>query len=104
MDLSRMMKQAQKMQKDLATAQAALAERTVEATAGGGKVRVTATAAGDVTAIHIDPSVVDATDVEALEDLVLTGVRQALAEGRRVSEAEMKKLTAGMPLPPGMGF
>jgi DNA-binding YbaB/EbfC family protein len=104
MDLSRMMKQAQKMQKDMASAQAALAERTVEATAGGGKVHVTATAAGDVTAIRIDPSVVDASDVEMLEDLILTGVRQALAEGRRVSETEMKKLTAGMGLPPGMGF
>lgn len=104
MDLSRMMKQAQKMQKDMASAQAALAERKVEATAGGGKVTVTATAAGDVTGIRIDPSVVDPADVEMLEDLVLTGVRQALAEGRRVSETEMKKITAGMGLPPGMGF
>ena len=104
MDLSKMMKQAQKMQKDMATAQAALGQRTVEATAGGGKVTVTATAAGDVTAIRIDPAVVDPSDVEMLEDLVLTGVRAALAEGRRVSEAEMKKLTAGMGLPPGMGF
>jgi len=104
MDLSRMMKQAQKMQKDMASAQAALAERKVEATAGGGKVTVTATAGGDVTGIRIDPSVVDPADVEMLEDLVLTGVRQALAEGRRVAEAEMKKITAGMGLPPGLGF
>lgn len=104
MDLSRMMKQAQKMQKDMASAQAALAERKVEATAGGGKVTVTATAAGDITGIRIDPSVVDPADVEMLEDLVLTGVRQALAEGRRVSETEMKKITAGMGLPPGIGF
>ncbi len=104
MDLSRMMKQAQKMQKDVASAQAALAERTVEATAGGGKVTVTATATGDVTSIRIDPSVVDPADVEILEDLILTGVRQALAEGRKVSETEMKKVTAGMGLPPGMGF
>lgn len=104
MDFSRMMKQAQKMQKDMASAQAALADRTVEATAGGGKVKVTATAAGDVTAIHIDPSVVDPSDVEMLEDLILTGVRQALTEGRRVAETEMKKITAGMGLPPGMGF
>jgi DNA-binding YbaB/EbfC family protein len=104
MDLTRMMKQAQKMQKDMQSAQAALAERTVEASAGGGKVKVTATAAGDVTSIRIDPSVVDPSDVEILEDLILTGVRQALAEGRRVSETEMKKITAGMGLPPGMGF
>lgn len=104
MDLSRMMKQAQKMQKDLASAQASLAGRPVEATAGGGKVTVSATAAGDITGIRIDPSVVDPADVEMLEDLILTGVRAALAEGRRVSETEMKKLTAGMGLPPGMGF
>jgi DNA-binding YbaB/EbfC family protein len=104
MDISKMMKQAQKMQKDLATAQAALAERPVEATAGGGKVTVTGTASGDITGIRIDPSVVDPTDVEMLEDLIITGIRAALAEGRRVSETEMKKLTAGMGLPPGMGF
>ena len=99
-----MMKQAQKMQKDMATTQAALASRTVEATAGGGKVTVTATAGGDITGIRIDPSVVDASDVEMLEDLILTGVRAALTEGRKVAEAEMKKVTAGMGLPPGMGF
>lgn len=104
MDLSRMMKQAQKMQKDMASMQAELAARTVEATAGGGKVTVTATASGEVQSIRIDPSVVDPADVELLEDLVLTGVRQALAEGRKVSETEMKKITAGMGLPPGMGF
>ena len=104
MDLSKMMKQAQKMQKDMATTQAALASRTVEATAGGGKVTVTATAGGDITGIRIDPSVVDASDVEMLEDLILTGVRAALTEGRKVAEAEMKKVTAGMGLPPGMGF
>ena len=104
MDLSKMMKQAQKMQKDMATTQAALASRPVEATAGGGKVTVTATAGGDITGIRIDPSVVDASDVEMLEDLILTGVRAALTEGRKVAEAEMKKVTAGMGLPPGMGF
>ena len=99
-----MLKQAQKMQKDMAVTQASLAGRTVEATAGGGKVTVTATAGGDITGIRIDPSVVDPADVEMLEDLILTGIRGALAEGRKVAEAEMKKVTAGMALPPGMGF
>ena len=99
-----MLKQAQKMQKDMAVTQAALAGRTVEATAGGGKVTVTATAGGDITGIRIDPSVVDPADVEMLEDLILTGIRGALAEGRKVAESEMKKVTAGMALPPGMGF
>ncbi len=104
MDLAKMMKQAQKMQKDMAATQASLADKTVEASAGGGKVTVTATAAGDITGIRIDPSVVDPADVEMLEDLILTGIRSALAEGRKVAESEMKKVTAGMGLPPGMGF
>jgi len=104
MDLSKMLKQAQQMQKSMATTQAALASRTVEATAGGGKVTVGATAAGDITSIRIDPAVVDPADVEMLEDIILTGIRAALNEGRKVAEAEMKKVTAGMGLPPGMGF
>ena len=104
MDIAKMMKQAQKMQKDMAAAQASLSEKTVEATAGGGKVTVTATASGDITRVRIDPSVVDASDVEMLEDLILTGIRNALNEGRKVAESEMKKITAGMGLPPGMGF
>ena len=75
-----MMKQAQKMQKDMAATQASLADKTVEATAGGGKITVTATAAGDITGIRIDPSVVDPSDVEMLEDLILSGVQKAIEE------------------------
>lgn len=98
------MKQAQKMQEDMQNVQAGLAQKEVEATAGGGKVTVRATAAGEVLSIRIDPSVVDPQDVDLLEDLVLTGVRQALEKGKLAAAEEMKKVTAGMGLPPGLGF
>ncbi len=104
MNIAKMMKQAQKMQQQLAEKQSELASQVVSATAGGGKISVTATAGGDILSIKIDPDVVDASDVEFLEDLVLTGVNQAIAEGRKITEAEMGKLTAGLGLPPGLGL
>lgn len=99
-----MMKQAQKMQQQMADAQAALADQTVEATAGGGKVTVTATGAGDVTSIKISPDVIDPEDVEILEDLVLSGVKQALEKAKALSSDEMGKITGGMGLPGGLGL
>lgn len=103
MNIAKMMKQAQEMQGNMAKLQAELAARTVDASVAG-KVHVTANGAGDVLSIRIDPSVVSAEDVEMLEDLVLTAVRQAIAKGRDMASEEMKKVTAGMGLPPGMGF
>jgi len=85
-------------------AQEELADKTVEATAGGGKVTVVATGAGDVVSIKIAKEVVDPEDVEFLEDLVLTAVKKAIEEGKAMAQAEMSKLTGGMGLPPGMGF
>ncbi len=105
MNIAKLMKQAQQMQAGLAAKQEELAERTVDASVGGGKVNVTATCAGDVLAIKIDSSLVDPDDVEFLEELVLKGVREAIEKGRETSAAEMKKLTGGLGLPPGMpGF
>jgi DNA-binding YbaB/EbfC family protein len=97
-----MIQQAAKMQEQMQAAQADLADKQVTATAGGGKVTVTATGAGDVVSIKIDPSVVDPADVEMLEDLVLSGVQKAIEEGKAMAQAEMGKLTAGLGLPPGM--
>jgi nucleoid-associated protein EbfC len=102
MNLKKMMQQAAKMQEQMQAAQADLADKTVTATAGGGKVTVTANGAGDVLAIKIDPAVVDPADVEMLEDLVLSGVQKAIEEAKAMSQAEMGKLTAGLGLPPGM--
>src|SRR5215207_4495470 len=104
MNIKKMMQQAAKMQEQMQSAQAELAEKTVTATAGGGKVTVVANGAGDVVSIKIDKSVVDPEDVEMLEDLILTGVQKAITEGKALAQSEMSKLTSGMGLPPGMGF
>ena len=104
MNIAKMMKQAQQMQKKMASMQEELAEQIVESSVGGGKVVVTANGGGEVTAIKIDPAVVDPEDVEMLEDLVLLGVQQAISQGKAKSEEEMCKLTSGMGLPPGMGL
>lgn len=93
------MKQAQQMQAGLAAKQEELAGREVEVSVGGGKVTVKATCAGDVLSLKIDPSIVDSSDVEFLEDLVLKGVQEAITKGREQSAEEMKKLTGGMSIP-----
>lgn len=104
MNIQKMMKQAQKMREQLAQTQAGLAEKTVEVTAGGGKITVVANGAGDVLSIKINKEAVDPNDVEFLEDLVLSGVKQAINKGREMAQSEMGKITAGMGLPPGLGF
>ncbi|MCP4847858.1 MAG: YbaB/EbfC family nucleoid-associated protein [Verrucomicrobiaceae bacterium] len=96
MNIAKMMKQAQQMQGKMQEIQAELAEREVEASAGGGKVTVTATCSGEVRSIKIAPEIVDPEDVEILEDLVLSGVKQAIDEGRKVMEEEMGKVTGGL--------
>ncbi|HEY1769256.1 MAG TPA: YbaB/EbfC family nucleoid-associated protein [Chthoniobacterales bacterium] len=104
MNLNKLMKQAQKMQEEMAKTQAELEERTVEVSAGGGKVKVTANGAGDVLAIRIDKTVVDPEDVEILEAMILSGVQQAIEQGKELASSEMSKLTGGMGLPPGLGL
>ena len=103
MNIQKMLQQAQKMQSKMAEAQAELAAKTFESSVGGGNVTVTANGAGDILSIKINPSVVDPEDVEALEDLILVGVKQAIEEGRTAAAEEMKKATGGMNLP-GMPF
>lgn len=99
MNIAKLMKQAQQMQAGLAAKQEELASETVEASVAGGKVHVTANCAGDVIAIKIDPSVVDPSDVDFLEELVLKGVQEAIATGKEKAAAEMKKLTGGLGIP-----
>ena len=95
MNLNKLMKQAQKMQEQMTKTQAELEKKTVEVSAGGGKVKVTANGAGDVIAIKIDKEVVDPNDVEFLEDLVLDAVKQAVEQGKALAQSEMTKLTGG---------
>jgi DNA-binding YbaB/EbfC family protein len=103
MNIAKMLKQAQQMQAKLAETQAELAEKTIEASVGGGKVKVVANGAGDVLSIKIDPQVVDPQDVEMLEDLVLTAVKQAIDDAKKMAGSEMGKLTAGLNIP-GLPF
>jgi len=96
MNLNKLMKQAQKMQEQMTKTQAELEKQTIEVSAGGGKVKVTANGAGDIIAIKIDRQVVDPNDVEFLEEMVLNGVRQAIEQGKALAQTEMNKLTGGL--------
>ena len=102
MNLNKLMKQAQKMQEQMAKTQAELEDKTVEVQAAGGKVTVVANGSGDVLSIKIDKEVVDPNDVEFLEEVVLSGVQGAIAQGKAMAQSEMTKITGGMGMPPGL--
>ncbi len=103
MNLNKLMKQAQKMQEQMAKTQAELEEKTVEVEVGGGKVKVVANGAGDVVSIKIDKEIVDPADVEFLEEVVLNGVQGAIEQGKALAQSEMTKITGGMGMP-GLGL
>lgn len=96
--LNQMMRQMQKMQEDMATAQAALAEQTVEASAGGGMVKAVVTGSGEVRAVSIAADVVDPDDVEMLEDLVVAAVNEGLRAAQDLQAQKMGAVTGGMDL------
>ncbi len=104
MNIQKMMKEAQKMQERLAKAQNDLADQTLEVSAGGGKVTVSVNGAGDITALKSSPDVVDPQDVEMLEDLVLSGVREAQEAARKLQADTMGKVTGGLGGLPGFGI
>lgn len=104
MNIMKLMKQAQQMQAGLAAAQEKLASETVEAEGASGKIKVTATCDGTLTALEIDPSVLDPNDAEFLQELLLTTINGAIVKGKEKSASEMKKLTGGLDLPPGFGM
>ena len=91
------------MQEQMAKTQAELEEKTVEVSAAGGKVTVVANGAGDVVTIKIAKEIVDPEDVEILEDLILSTVKQAIAQGKELAQSEMTKITGGMGLA-GLGL
>ncbi len=95
----KLMQQAQQMQSRLQEIQEELEKRSVSATSGGGMVTVTADGKGQVTSVQIDPAVVNASDVEMLEDLVMVAVREAQKKAADLAKDEMAKLTGGMDLP-----
>ena len=99
--LAGLMKQAQAMQDNLKKAQDELANIEVEGQSGAGLVKVTMTCKHDVRRITIDPSLL-ADDKDMLEDLVAAAFNDSLRRAEQVSQEKMSKVTAGMPLPPGM--
>jgi DNA-binding YbaB/EbfC family protein len=96
--LNQMMKQMQKMQTDMAAAQEALAQTTVEGSAGGGVVKVTVTGSGEVQSVHIAPEVVDPEDIEMLEDLVLAAVGDGLRRAQEMQSESLGGVTGGLDL------
>jgi DNA-binding YbaB/EbfC family protein len=98
-DIMKILQQAQQMQGRLQQIQDELAQQTVSANAGGGMVTVEADGKGQVRSVKIDPAVVNAADVEMLEDLVLVAVTEAQKKAAALAQQEMGKLTGGMDLP-----
>ena len=94
--MQQMLKQVQKMQHGMELAQQALAEETVEASAGGGTVRVAVTGALEVSSVKIEPDAVDPQDVEMLCDLVLAATNEALRSAQRLAAERMGAVTGGL--------
>ena len=98
-NMQSMLKQAQKMQEDMAAMQAELEEREYEVSAGGGVVSVKINGKKQILSMNIDPEVIDPDDKETLEDLVVACVNEAIQKVESASQDEMSKITGGMSLP-----
>jgi len=96
MNMNNLMKQAQKMQKQMEEAQVSLAEKTLETTSGGGAVKIVITGKKEIQSIKINPEVVDADDVEMLEDLILSAVNEAVRQAEEMANSTLGKITGGM--------
>lgn len=101
-NMNNLMKQAQKMQQDMEKAQQELSEKTVEATVGGGAVRVVASGEKEILEINISKDAVDPEDVEMLEDLILTAVNEALRQADDLTKNMMGGLAGGLGNIPGL--
>jgi len=97
--LGKLMKQAAKMQQQMEQIQTSLAQRTVEATSGGGAVKVVAKCDGTIASIKINPEALNPADAQLLEDMVLSATNQALSQAKEISTSEMGKATSGFSLP-----
>ncbi len=98
-NMNTMMKQAQKLQKKMLKTQQELTTKTVEASAGGGMVKVIANGGQKIESITLEKEIVDPEDVEMLQDLVLAAVNDALNKSQEMVSAEMGKLTGGLNIP-----
>jgi DNA-binding YbaB/EbfC family protein len=97
--IGKLIKQAARMQQQVEQIQKDLAARTVEASSGGGAVKVVARCDGTLASIKIDPQALNPADAQLLEDMVLGAANQALGQAKEISTAEMGKATAGFNLP-----
>ncbi|WP_447975254.1 YbaB/EbfC family nucleoid-associated protein [Nitrospira sp. Kam-Ns4a] len=98
-NLGNLVKQAQAMQEQLARIQEQAAAKTVEGTAGGGMVTVTASGAQQIVSVRIDPEVMKAGDVDMLQDLIVAAANDALRKARDLMTEEMKAVTGGLQIP-----
>lgn len=97
--IGNMMKQAQKLQASMVKLQEELALKTVEATSGGGMIKVQANGKQQIVLIRIEKEVVDPNDVEMLQDLIIAAVNDALSKSQEMVSQEMSKLTGGISIP-----
>jgi len=107
LNISNLAKMAQQMQTQMAQAQEELKETTLEATAGGGAVRIVITGAQEVRSVEIDPSAIDPDEAEMLQDLVMTAINEAIAQSKELERERMGGIASAMGLPgmPGLpGF
>jgi len=98
-NMGKMMKQAQQLQNKMEKLQEEMADKTVEASAGGGMVKAVASGRQEIVSISIEKEVVDPDDVEMLQDLITAAVNDALAQSQKMVSEEMNKLTGGMNIP-----
>ena len=108
MNIGQIAKMAQQMQTQMAQAQDELKETTLDASAGGGAVRIVITGAHEVRSVEIDPSAVDPDEVEMLQDLVMTAMNEAIGRSKELERERMARIAGGMGLPgmpglPGLG-
>ena len=102
MKMEKIIKQAQRMQAQMALAQEELQNTVLEGAAGGGAVKATANGHGDILSVTIDKEVVNPDDVEMLEDLVLSAVKEAISKSKELSNDKMNSVTGGMGGLPGL--
>ena len=102
MDILGIMKKAQAMQSKLAETQEELGRIEVEGESGGGLVKVTLTAKGDLKALKLDPSLLKPDEAEMAQDLIVAAFADAKVKAERIAAEKMQEMTAGLPLPPGL--
>ena len=98
-NMNAMLKQAQKMQEDMATLQADLEQREFSAVAGGGMVEATVTGKHELVSLKINPDAIDPDDAEMLEDFVMLSVNEAIGKAVKTQEEEMGAITSGLNMP-----